>query len=94
MNGWVWDEEEDERQKGTNTRKTEEAEQKIDVSGTGVVWFGEPMVKGIRTSFIESERGRTIAKELRRNSEGKTEKLVTGAKEKLLQRCQIREQDA
>lgn len=93
MNGWVWDEEEDERQKGTNTRKTEEAEQKRDVLGAGVVWFGEPMVKGIRTSFIESERGRTIAKELRRNSEGKTEEPVTGTKEKLLQRCQIREQD-
>lgn len=72
----------------TLERQREEAERKGDVLGAGVVWFGKPMVEGIRTSFIESERGRTIARELRRDSEGKTDKPVTGAKEKLLKRCQ------
>lgn len=82
------------RQKGTNIRKTERrGRAKERCLGGRVVWFGEAMVEGIRASFTESERGITIARELRRDSEGKTEKPVTGVKEKLLQRCQIREQD-
>lgn len=82
------------RQKGTNTRKTERrGRAKERCLGGGVIWFGEAMVEGIRASFIESERGITIARALRRDSEGKTEKPVTGAKERRLQRCQIREQD-